>query len=324
MSLLAPSSFSFKAMGCPCELRSYTANAEVSARAFAAAVSEINRLDLRYSSFLPDNLLATVNDAACQGSSIEVDDELTSLLEFADTCYTQSEGLFDITTGSLSAVWSGAAGRLPTQSMLAQALESVGWDKVSWQNNRLNFSVPNMKIDFGGIVKEYAVDRAASILMEHGLQHGCVDLGGDIRVVGPRPDGAPWRVGIRHPRRPEAQMATIDIIRGALASSGDYERYIEIDGQQYGHIISPITGWPIRGLATVSVVAEQCVVAGSLCTTAMLKGLDGPDWLSGVDLPHLWMDERGNCGGTSSEQNPAVHWHTEEAIVTHGTNRDDG
>ena len=119
-----------------------------------------------------------------------------------------------------------------------------------------------------------------------------------------------YKTRIRQPRQADAMLATVEIMRGALASSGDYERFVEVDGIRHCHIISPQTGQPVRGLATVSVVAEQCVVAGSLCTTAMLKGLDGPGWLAELDMPHLWMDEQGNCGGTSTEQNPAIRWQS--------------
>ena len=84
--------------------------------------------------------------------------------------------------------------------------------------------------------------------------------------------------------------------RGALATSGDYERCIEVNGRRFGHILNPTTGWPVQGLCSVSVISEQCLLPGTVCTTSMLKGDRGPDWLASLDLPYLWMDEHGGHG----------------------------
>jgi thiamine biosynthesis lipoprotein len=93
-------------------------------------------------------------------------------------------------------------------------------------------------------------------------------------------------------------MATLEVTRGAVATSGDYERYLEIDGRRYSHIVSPRTGRPVQGLAGVSVFAEECVVAGSATTIAMLMEERGPAWLEEVSLPHVWMDRDLHVGGT--------------------------
>ncbi len=134
--------------------------------------------------------------------------------------------------------------------------------------------------------------------MEQGVVHGLVDFGGDIRAIGPHPSGEAWEIGIQHPRDPESLLATMNLRQGALASSGDYERCIEIEGRRYGHILDPRSGWPVRGLSAVSVMASQCLIAGSACTIAMLMGRDGADWLEELGVPHVWMDEEGGSGGT--------------------------
>jgi thiamine biosynthesis lipoprotein len=130
------------------------------------------------------------------------------------------------------------------------------------------------------------------------VRHGLVNLGGDVGVIGPRPDGAPWRIGIRHPRRPGAVVETLALHAGALATSGDYERCLVVDGRRYGHILSPKTGWPVRHLASASVVADLCVVAGSAATIAVLMEERGPAWLARTGLPHHWVDVHGNTGGS--------------------------
>jgi thiamine biosynthesis lipoprotein len=162
--------------------------------------------------------------------------------------------------------------------------------------------MPGMEIDFGGIVKEYAVDRAAALCQSAGVRHGVINLGGDIKVIGPRADGSPWRIGIRHPRHKEAIMQTILLREGALASSGDYERCILVNGVRYGHVLNPKTGWPVRHLAAVSVIADFCVIAGSASTIAMLKEENGPAWLDSLGLPYLWADIHGGTGGSIKTQ----------------------
>jgi thiamine biosynthesis lipoprotein len=123
-------------------------------------------------------------------------------------------------------------------------------------------------------VKEYAADRAAGLLKKAGFGSGYVDLGGDLHFLGPHPDGRRWKVGIRNPDQKDRPMAEVETCRGGLASSGDYERYSEIRGVRYSHIIDPQTGWPVNlgasGLSAVSALAPSCLLAGSVSTLGML------------------------------------------------------
>jgi len=173
-------------------------------------------------------------------------------------------------------------------------------DKLVWQSPQLFFPVPGPELDFGGIGKEYAADRVAAICAEAGLTHGLVDLGGDLRAIGPRPDGTAWPVQLRDPRMRGRVLATVQLFGGGLATSGDYERCILVDGQRYGHILNPKTGWPARGLAGVSVVGETCLVAGSIATIAMLMGSAGPAWLAELGVRCAWVDTEGRQGGSAA------------------------
>lgn len=288
----------FKAMGTPCEIQLFAVSSAAANAAAAAAVADVQRLEARYSRYRADSLLSEINRVAAVGGSIQVDDETASLLDYAVTCYDQSESLFDVTSGILRRAWKFDSGRLPEPSALAALLEKVGWRKVSWRRPVLSFTVAGMEIDFGGVVKEYAADCAATICRSHGVKRGVVNLGGDIRVIGPRGDGSPWRVGIRDPRQRDGLLQTLTVYEGAVASSGDYERCMVIDNVRYGHILNPKTGWPVRHLAAVTVVGDFCVVAGSASTIAMLKEADGVDWLSQLSLPHIWVDVHGASGGS--------------------------
>ncbi|NOU25359.1 MAG: FAD:protein FMN transferase, partial [Methylotenera sp.] len=217
---------------------------------------------------------------------------------YAATCYAQSDGMFDITSGILRRAWNFKSNQLPDELQIKRLLENVGWQKLRWVSPVLEFPIAGMEIDFGGIVKEYAVDRAATLCWEAGVKHGIINLGGDIKIIGPHPEGIPWRIGIQHPRNKGKAVETIELYRGAVASSGDYERCITLDGVRYGHILNPKTGWPVQHLAAVSVVGDFCVVAGSASTIAMLKQADGANWLENLGLPHLWVDMQGDVGGS--------------------------
>ena len=295
---------SFHAMGSRCEIRLYAESDDEAVAIAGRAAADVQRLDARYSSYRDDSVTAAINRVGAEGGAIDVDAETAGLLDYADTCFEQSEGLFDLTSGALREAWGAKCTALPDATLLERLLERVGWDKLLWSRPRLEFGVRGMALDFGGVVKEYAADRAAVICLEAGVKHGLVDLGGDIKIIGPHPDGAPWSVGIQHPRQADAVMATLQVSRGAVATSGDYERYLAIDGKRYCHILSPRTGMPVEGLAGVSVFAEECIVAGSATTIAMLMEERGPSWLDEVGLPHVWMDKEQRIGGTYAPPDP--------------------
>jgi len=289
----------FPAMGSPCELRLYGSDRERTDEIAAAGIAEVARLEARYSRYRDGSLATAINLLAGDPDGIEVDPETAALLDYAQVCFDQSGGLFDITSGVLRRVWDFKKGCLPEPQQVDSVLELIGWQKVRWHAPHLVLPLPEMELDFGGYVKEYAADRVADLCRARGVEHGLVDLGGDLRVIGPHPGGEPWIVGIRHPRQPQAAMASIPLEVGGLASSGDYERCMVVDGRRYGHILNPTTGWPVDGLLSVSVAASSCLVAGTVSTIAMLKGArDGPRWLDEQGLPNVRMSQDGKIGGS--------------------------
>ncbi len=284
-------------MGSPCEIQLFAQSQAQAKRIANIAIADVNRLEARYSRYREDSFLSAINRVAATGGSITVDEETAGLLNYAVACYEQSDGLFDITSGILRRAWNFKSGILPTETTIQELLDKVGWHKLRWNPPVLEFPVPGMEVDFGGVVKEYAVDRVAALCRQAGIRHGVINLGGDIKIIGPRGDGSAWRIGIRHPRNKDSLLETLLLKKGALASSGDYERCIVLDGVRYGHVLNPKTGWPVRHLAAVSVVGDFCVVAGSASTIAMLKEGAGPAWLEDLGLPHLWVDVNGQSGG---------------------------
>lgn len=286
--------FTFRAMAAENELQLHCEDAGLARAAAASAMEEVARIEAKYSRYRAETLLSRIN-AAAGGDFVAVDAETEGLLDYADACWRQSAGRFDATSGVLRRAWRFDVERVPSEDELAPLRALIGWDRVERLPGRVRLALPGMQLDFGGFGKEYAVDRAALVLREGGIESAVVSLAGDVVVLGPQPGGEPWRVGIRHPRRPGAVVATLPIASGALATSGDYERFIEVGGVRHCHILDPRTGHSARGFQSVSVHAPSCLVAGSATTIAMLKGRDaGLAWLRDLGLAYLCVLDDGS------------------------------
>jgi thiamine biosynthesis lipoprotein len=286
-------------MGCPCELQLETGDSKSARAAAALAQAEVERLDRKYSHYRDDSLVARIGASADAGTHLDVDDESADLLDFSATLHAQSGGRFDITAGALTKLWDLQSGRVPTDDEIRSMLARCGWHRVVWQRPRLKLGIPGMRLDLGGVVKEYAADRAAQCCRDAGIASGVVDLGGDLAVIGAHSDGSPWLAGIKAPRDTQQAIAKIEVHRGGLATSGDYERSMIVAGRRYSHIIDPISGYPVESFASVSVLAETCLVAGAASTLGMLLGpSDGYAWLQELGLPFLCIDADGTACGT--------------------------
>ncbi|GAB5451070.1 MAG: FAD:protein FMN transferase [Halioglobus sp.] len=289
---------SFKAMGGPCRIRLDAEDESLARPAISAAVAEVERLESKFSRYREDSLTARINRAAGSGEPIPVDAETVALLNYADTAWRESAGLFDLTSGVLRRAWNFKSGSLPSAEALNALLPLVDWSSVRWRDGAVSLAREGMEIDFGGCVKEYAADSAAAKLQEHGAACALVDLAGDMAATGAPAGQAGWRIGIRHPLEREQAIANVSLPAGGLASSGDYERCMLIKGERYGHILHPHTGWPVRGLTAVSIRAPQCLVAGSSATIAMLKSAEEAlGWLQALGLPWFAIDRQLNCHG---------------------------
>jgi FAD:protein FMN transferase len=287
-------SFSFSAMASRCEVRVAAAD-EACARGWAdGAIDEVRRIETKYSRYRDDSVTTAINRAA-GGAAVDVDHETRALLDFGAELHRQSDGAFDLTSGVLRRAWDFKAARVPAAGDLEALLPLVGWQRVEWDGARVRLPAAGMEIDFGGIGKEYAADRAATRLLEAGAVHGLVNLGGDVRIVGPQPDGEPWSIGVQDPRGdPGEAIASMPLASGAMATSGDYERYFEHDGRRYCHLLDPRTGWPVSHWRSVSVAAPLAVLAGACATVAMLKPVDvAISFLHGQRVRYLAIDAGG-------------------------------
>jgi thiamine biosynthesis lipoprotein len=301
--------FAFAAMASPNEVQVWAGDDRNARRAADAAIAEVRRIEAKYSRYRDDSVTTQINRSAGR-DAVPIDSETAALLCYADRCHALSGGRFDLTSGVLRHVWNFRARppRLPDGKSLAATRALVAWDRVEWDDRAIRLPCAGMEIDFGGVGKEYAADRAATVCLEHGIAHGLVNLGGDVRVIGPQPDGTPWRVGIRHPRpsRTDADeaIAGIELTEGAVATSGDYERYFDIAGERYCHLLNAHTGRSVRHWQSISVVAPVCVVAGSCATIAMLLESDALPFLEAQQVGYLAISRDGTVRGTTAAFEP--------------------
>lgn len=280
----------FNAMGSPCEIKFYSDSKLQAQKKIVRLINTVRNLENRYSRYKSDSILSAINQQAAIAGRFKVDKQTESLLNYAHTCYLESDGLFDISSGALRKIWNFHEKKIPSADIIQAHLNTIGWKKVIWSPPFIEFSHAGMELDFGGIVKEYAADQCAHLAREYGIHHGAINLGGDIRIIGPHLDGTPWRIGIKSPFQVNNKSFSASLTQGGIASSGDYERCMEVDGTKYSHILNPKTGYPSRYLSSVSVIADLCTIAGTASTVAMLKEDQAENWLKELGLPYLIVD----------------------------------
>jgi thiamine biosynthesis lipoprotein len=284
--------FPFDAMASRCEIRLAAVDGHAAEELAEAAFAEVRRIERTYSRYRADSIVSRINAAAGR-YRVECDEETAQLLAYADHLHGASGGLFDITSGVLRRAWDFRQPRVPHARDLVPLLALVDWQSVQREDGAVFLPRAGMEIDFGGFGKEYAADRACALLQQRGVRHGYVNLGGDMRFIGPQPNGRPWVIGIQDPRKPDGIVASIAVSHGALTTSGDYERFFDIDGKRYCHVLNPRTGMPVSHWRSVSVLAPLAVLGGSVSTVAMLKEGDALSFLAASGLAYFAIDSAG-------------------------------
>lgn len=271
-------------MASPCEVLMDTQDPIVGESYFQKIKSEAERLEAKFSRYQKDNIVYAINSA--DGKKINIDVETAALLEFSKQCYDMSGGLFDITSGVLRRVWDFKNFKtFPAKKDVNLCLQKVGFLKIQWSRRTLQMP-PGMEIDFGGIVKEYAVDAALSFIPLDGPAT-LVNFGGDL-AVNKAPRQGSWRVAIEEAFKNRIQGSQLALSKGALATSGNTYRFFDYEGQRYSHILNPKTGYPVaNGIASITVFAENCTMAGLLATVSHLQP-HPEEFLRQQDVPH-WL-----------------------------------
>ena len=267
----------FRAMGSPCEVLLENGNRHRASSTIAAIAAEAWRIEDKFSRYRKGNIVDQINTA--NGAAVSVDDETADLLDFATMLYDLSGGRCDITSGVLRVVGTFDGGdQVPEPASVEAVRSRVGWSRARGERPVLSLA-SQMEIDLGGIGKEYAVDRCIAIVRGSKCAPGLVNFGGDLAVTGPSTRRRAWKVAVEGVTHDSADHV-IDLRQGALATSGDAQRFLLRDGIRYSHILDPGSGWPIPDApASVTVAADTCTQAGMTSTLAMLEGEGAEEFL---------------------------------------------
>ncbi len=273
----------FRAMASPCELRIETNDTSLIKPLGNLVEREAKRIETKYSRYQHDSIISQINTS--DGMAVKVDTETASLLDYAQNCYTLSDHQFDITSGILRRAWKfDGSDNIPHQQDIDALLPLIGWGKVVWENPYLTLK-PGMEIDFGGLGKEYAVDRALLAVQQETDLPVLVNFGGDLRVSGPLHKGTPWQITLQSVEDHNKREGVLAVMGGALTTSGDAQRFLLKDDVRYSHILDPLTGWPVQNPPrSITVSAATCMEAGILSTLAMLQGTGAEAFLESENL----------------------------------------
>jgi thiamine biosynthesis lipoprotein len=245
--------------------------------AVAAVMAEMRRIDQHFSPYIATSELSRANELAPKATAqnpLPISAELATIIDKSLYYSRLSDGAFDITFASLGRYYDYRAKLKPSEQQLEELLPAINYKFIHLDTKAktLWFEHPKVYIDFGGIAKGYAVDRAVDILQTFGVKHAHVSAGGDSRVLGDK-FGRPWLVGIKNPRAKDKVAITLPLENCAISTSGDYERYfIDSDGERVHHIINPRTGKSPHGIVSVSVIGPLGFDTDPLTKTVFIMG----------------------------------------------------
>lgn len=257
------------------EAKIVTKDINASKKILYYAFKEIERIDSLLAWQIPTSEISKINSSAGK-SPVKVSYETYSILERSLSYSKSSDGIFDVTVGPLTQLWGFNGDEepvaVPDKKAIDSCLKLVGYkDLILNYNDTTAFlKRTGMSIDLGGIGKGYAIDRASDILKKNGLTSFLFNAGGDVLVSGYKAEDQNWTVGIKDPRKEDKLLGSVEFTNKSIATSGDYERFFEIDGRRYHHIIDPSTGFPASNSISVSIIAESAERADALATTVFI------------------------------------------------------
>ena len=246
------------------------------------AISEITRIEKLISSWDADSQTSLVNKNAGI-KPVKVDRELFDLIERAKQISKITDGAFDISFASVDKIWrfDGSMTRKPTEEEIANSVAKIGYQNIimDYDNQTVFLKLPGMKIGFGAIGKGYAADKVRTMLKEKGVVAGIINASGDLTAWGHQPNGSDWMIGITNPLNKDKIFSWFPVVDAAVATSGNYEKFVEFDGVKYSHIIDPRTGYPATGLVSVTIFANSAELCDALATSIFITGTE-----TGIDI----------------------------------------
>lgn len=266
-----------KLMGNRFEFTAVADNEQHGNNAINAAISEVARIEQLLTTFSENSQTAMINQAAGI-TPVRVDQEVINLIERAQRISDITDGAFDISYGSIDKrLWNfdQHMTSLPSRETALKSVALIDYRNVLINKAASKVMLKNkgMRIGFGGIGKGYAADRAKQIMQDFGIESGIVNAAGDLVTWGLQPGGKRWTVGIADPKQTHKAFSSLDISNMAIATSGNYEKFVLIDGKRYSHTIDPKTGLPVAGIKSVSIICPSAELADALATPVMVMGV---------------------------------------------------
>lgn len=242
-----------------------------------AAVEEIRRIEKLLTTFSNNSQTSLINEYAGI-KPVTVDSEVYGLIERSIAISKITQGAFDITYGSIDkSLWNFDKNmtRLPSKEEALKRVHLINYNNIilNPDHKSVYLKEKGMRIGFGGIGKGYAAEMAKSLLIKQGVASGIINASGDLSAWGMQPDGRPWRIGISNPDRPQDVFSYMDISGKAVATSGNYEKFVMIGGKKYSHTIDPKTGLPISGIKSVTVVSDNAEFSDAMATPIAVMGI---------------------------------------------------
>ncbi len=246
------------------------------------AIEEITRIEKLISEWDTKSQTSAINRNAGI-KPVKVDKELFELIKRSIQISKLTQGAFDISFASIDKVWKydGSMQKLPSEAAIQKSVEKIGYQNIELNEAQQTvfLKLAGMKIGFGAIGKGYAADKAKQVLIEKGVKAGIINASGDLNSWGTQPNGDLWKVGITNPLNKEKVFSWLPIENSAVVTSGNYEKYVTLNGVRYTHIINPKTGYPVVGLNSVTIFSESAELADALATAVFVMGLE-----SGMDF----------------------------------------
>ncbi|WP_285652022.1 FAD:protein FMN transferase [Allomuricauda sp. NBRC 101325] len=248
------------------------------------AVAEISRIEKLISSWDPNSQTSEINKKAGV-APVQVDPELYQLIERALKISKLTQGAFDISYASMDRIWKfdGSVMEMPSEEAIKQSVSKVGFEKIVLdpQYRTVFLMDEGMKIGFGAIGKGYAADMAKALLIKNGVTAGIINASGDLNAWGTQPDGKDWTVAIVNPLNKDKVFSWLPIKDQAVVTSGNYEKFIMLNGERYTHIIDPRTGYPSKGVRSATIFTKNAELADALATSLFVMGVDtGLDFIN--------------------------------------------
>ena len=263
-------------LGTQVRIAAYDMDMDRAEAAVAAGLDRIAQLSAKLNIFDPDSAVSRINRTAHR-EPVEIDEDVARLLRLSLRVASLSDGAFDVTVGPLTSLWRRYRheGKLPPVEEVVRARDRVGYRKIEWTDaSAVRFTREGMSLDFGGIAKGFAADEAAVVLWQHGVRSAIIDCGGDLKLIGSRPGGRPFRVGVDEPRLddPSRLRFVLSLSNMSVVTSGNYRQFTMINGKCYSHIIDPRTGQSIEALPSVTVIGPDSGMCDALATAISVLG----------------------------------------------------